>query len=268
MYIAVIITCHNRKNKSLKCLKALFSQLGVNSNFYLDVFLTDDGSTDGTSESIELEFPNVNILKGDGNLFWNRGMILAWDAALKKADYDYFLLLNDDTFLLDGAVLNLLSYNSNDAIICGSSKSEFGNNILNYGGYKGIELVYPNNGFQKCDYACGNILLIPKSVVNKIGILDNKFHHALGDYDYTLRAKKSKIDVLVAPGFCGICELHDSLPLWKSGKNIFIRISSLYSPISGCSPNEFFIFDLRHNGVLKALLHFVTIHLRAIFKIS
>jgi GT2 family glycosyltransferase len=117
-------------------------------------------------------------------------------------------------------------------------------------------------------YASGNILLIPKSVVNKIGILDSKFHHALGDYDYTLRAKKSKIDVLVAPGFCGICELHDSIPLWKSGKNIFIRISSLYSPISGCSPNEFFIFDLRHNGVLKALLHFVTIHLRAIFKIS
>jgi GT2 family glycosyltransferase len=268
MNIAVIITCHNRKNKTSKCLKILYSQAGIGDKFNLIVFLTDDGSTDGTSESIKLEFPEVNILKGNGNLFWNRGMILAWEAALKNNDYDYYLLLNDDTFLLDNTILNLLSYNSTEVIICGSSKSEIEIDKLTYGGYSGKHTIYPNNVFQKCDYASGNILLVSNFVVKKIGILDKTFHHALGDYDYTLRANINKIDVLVCPGFCGICELHDSIPLWRSGNDIFIRILSLYSPISGCSPNEFFIFDLRHKGLLIAVLHFITIHLRAIFKFN
>jgi GT2 family glycosyltransferase len=92
MKIAVLLTCFNRKKKTLKCLSSLFAI----SNF--DVYLVDDASTDGTSEEIQVQYPSVNIIKGNGNLFWNRGMYLAWSYALND-NYDYYLWLNDDVVL-------------------------------------------------------------------------------------------------------------------------------------------------------------------------
>ena len=47
--IAVLITCYNRKDKTLLCLESLFKQQGLGIDFSLAVFLVDDGSTDGTA---------------------------------------------------------------------------------------------------------------------------------------------------------------------------------------------------------------------------
>jgi glycosyltransferase involved in cell wall biosynthesis len=72
----------------------------------LHVILVDDGSTDGTSAAVLAEFSNVEILHGDGSLFWNRGMHWAFDHALKTG-YDAYLWLNDDTILFKDALINL-----------------------------------------------------------------------------------------------------------------------------------------------------------------
>ena len=64
----------------------------------VDVYLTDDASSDGTSEIVQSQFPSVHIIKGDGNLFWNRGMHLAWSEAI-KVGYDFYVWLNDDVIL-------------------------------------------------------------------------------------------------------------------------------------------------------------------------
>ena len=64
----------------------------------LNVYLVDDGSTDGTSEAVKKNFPQVNIIKGDGTLFWNGGMRVAFSKAM-ESEHDYYLWLNDDTIL-------------------------------------------------------------------------------------------------------------------------------------------------------------------------
>ena len=71
-YWAVLLTVFNRKEKTLKCLSRLFAQLPV-EDLQIDVFLTDDGCTDGTAEAVENLFPSVHTLKGNGDLYWNRG---------------------------------------------------------------------------------------------------------------------------------------------------------------------------------------------------
>ena len=86
--IAVLMTVHNRKEKTLRCLSSLEETLASwRERFELKVFLTDDGCTDGTAEAVrrkEWSFP-VEILQGDGTLFWNGGMILAWKAAISES---------------------------------------------------------------------------------------------------------------------------------------------------------------------------------------
>ena len=66
--IAFLIACHNRKKKTIKCLYNLFNQKYI-KNIKFKVFLVDDKSNDGTSQAIETLFPQVKIIKGNGNHF-------------------------------------------------------------------------------------------------------------------------------------------------------------------------------------------------------
>ncbi len=50
----------------------------------LSVYLVDDGSSDGTGDAVRQAYPSVSVIRGDGTLFWNRGMRKAWEDALKK----------------------------------------------------------------------------------------------------------------------------------------------------------------------------------------
>lgn len=263
--IAVLLTCHNRREKTLECLTALH-QCVVPNNYIFEVFLVDDGSSDGTSERVKSEFPEVTIIEGNGDLYWNRGMFLAWQTAAKAKDFDYFLWLNDDTFLYNEALSILLQQSFKKAIVCGTTQST-ADYTITYGGFKKNpdRLVIPDGTFQECDYCNGNCVLISREVFYLVGNLDPVFHHAVGDFDYSLRAKKMGVSLFIAPNFIGTCESHTSLPKWLSPKvTVIERLKSLYSANSGCYPPQFFIFDKRHKGLLLACFHYFTIHLRAI----
>jgi GT2 family glycosyltransferase len=265
--IAVLLTCHNRKDKTLRSLQSLYDQQGLLIDFNLDVFLVDDGSIDGTADAIKINFPSVNIIFGDGNLYWNRGMILAWKTAVETYEYDYYLWLNDDTYLENDALKILLLEKFDNAIVCGSTNCSIYKQIT-YGGFikNSEKLLIPNGEFQNCDYFNGNCILLPKKVFDIVGCLDPIFHHALGDYDYGLRAKKKSVILYVAPKFVGVCESHKEAPKWMlPSVSLVDRLRYLYSPLSGTNPFEYFIFDNRHNGLFSAIKHFITIHLRVFF---
>jgi GT2 family glycosyltransferase len=267
--IAVLITCHNRKTKTLECLRALFNQNGLGIEFNIEVFLVDDGSTDGTSNAIIAKYPEVSIIQGNGQLYWNRGMYLAWEKAAESKDFDYYMWLNDDTFLVENALAVLFKEQFENVIVCGTTKSQVDNSST-YGAYLNHDkkLIVPDGKFQKSDFCNGNCVLIPRSVFKKIGLLDPVFRHALGDFDYSLRARKIGFDILVAPDYVGFCERHDTVPKWRSNPlPVAERLKNLYSPLSGCHPAEFFIFDKRHNGFFVASFHFLTIHLRCLFPV-
>ena len=125
--IAVPITSFNRRELTLRTLASLYSQKIV-ANVRLSVYLVDDGRTDGTGEAVRSQFPDVNILPGDGSLFWNGGMRKAFAEAM-QGNFDAYLFLNDDTILYEDALERALncarSWNSvgASAIVVGSTRS-------------------------------------------------------------------------------------------------------------------------------------------------
>jgi GT2 family glycosyltransferase len=263
--IAILLTVHNRRDKTLNCLENLFAQKAV-VGYQWEVYITDDGSSDGTAEAIRFQFPDVTIIQGDGNLYWNRGMKLAWETATKTKEYDFYFWLNDDTLLFDKALTILIEgFNTfgKKSIYVGATRSAT-NPTITYSGHRLQEtFLKPNGEWQSCDYFNGNIVFIPRAVFELMGMNDPVFQHALGDFDYGLRAKKKKIALYVAPAVLGYCETHEKLPKWCNTEIRFRnRIVELYKPL-GNNPFEFFVFDHRHNGFLKAIKHFITIHLRA-----
>lgn len=215
--LAALLTCHNRKSMTLACLKALFNQ-ELPNEVTIDAYLVDDGSTDGTAEAVAQSYPQVKILQGDGSLFWNGGTHLAF-AEASKYDYDFYLWLNNDTFLDPNALSNLLeTYNylrdqsEHRAIITGST-CDSKTKALTYGGVVRrsrwrplkFDLVEPGEQAKRCDTMNGNCVLIPRSVVQIVGNLEPAFTHYAGDWDYGLRARRQGCTVWIAPGYVGTC---------------------------------------------------------------
>lgn len=216
--LAVLLTCFNRKDKTLASLSALYKAVNKSSTEWdMSIYLTDDGSTDGTSESISQSFPEVTILKGTGELYWAGGMRNSWGEAL-KGDYDAFLLLNDDTNVyphLFEAVLKTHEFSISNYGIGGvyvgttldadTKKISYGGGVFKNRFLAKMERLKPQNTPVPCELGNANILWVSKNVVDKIGILSDGYVHGMADYDYTLRATKKKLPVLIMPGTVGEC---------------------------------------------------------------
>ena len=224
--ISAVLTCHNRREKTLACLKGLFKAAdfaGQAAVQHLIVFLTDDGCTDGTAEAVSQSFPgrDIRITRSEDDLFWARGMCLSWRRALQEEPQtDFFLLLNDDTSLLpDGlnTVIETQSYcclqTGQEGLVSGLTCSPADAEQVTYGGLRwrnrwlGInELVRPQGEPLPCDETNANILLVPRSVVERIGIFHDGYRHSSADFDYSLRARRCGIPAFVTGRPCGTCE--------------------------------------------------------------
>lgn len=260
--VCAMLTSFNRREKTLECLEALSRNLGL-EQVGLSVVLVDDGSTDGTSEAVKSAFPWVEIVRGDGSLFWCRGMYTAWKIAL-QGNYDYYLWLNDDTRLRPDAVARLLACeqsirSGSDApvIVVGSTVDEH-TGKLTYGGERraswwmpiSMVKVYPGEQAQSCESMNGNIVLVPAASARLVGNLDPVFEHAMGDTDYALRAHKLRVGVWVAPGFYGECSDNavrntfrdHNLSLSKRWRQIMSR--------KGLPWRSWLIMTYRHTGFL------------------
>lgn len=260
--VAIVITVFNRKKDTLQCLKNIENQsITLDNQYNVDVYLTNDGCTDGTPEAIREHFPYVNIIEGDGFLFWNRGMYVAWQEA-SKGDYDFYLWLNDDTQLYKETLIKLIETSSifNDkAIILGTTCDKATKSIITYGG-KTIEgeYAYSSDKPSKCMFMNGNIVLIPRYVFRVVGYNDPYYSHAMGDYDYGLMAVKKNIEIYTAPGFSGECDLHKNISTWKDPeKTLSQRWKALFKP-TGANPFEYFYYRRKHFGIIAACKTFIS----------
>ncbi|UKT62402.1 glycosyltransferase family 2 protein [Pedobacter mucosus] len=253
MKIAVLLACFNRKEKTLSCLESVYTQ-DLPKNVELTVYLTDDNSSDGTREAVAERYPKVKVFKGSGSLFWAGGMRNSWTNAL-AAPTDYFFLLNDDTILEKNAISRLLDHykkpSSVSSIAVGSTfDSE--NQVISYGGIKlynqkkvHYHSVYSEVETIECDMSNANIMLVPTEIVQKIGILSDKYTHSIADLDYTLRANKAGFKVALVPGILGSCA-DDHGNNWKSSNSsLRERINYLKSP-KGLAYKEYLGFIKTH----------------------
>lgn len=228
MKIAVLLTCFNRKEKTLSCLAGLYESQRVyyernSSPIELEVFLTDDGCTDGTAQAVKASFAgkSIHILQGTGNMFWAGGMRFAWKEALKHhKEWDYYLLLNNDTTINAYCFNELmhteaysLDHYKQLAVVSGITCSADDPTKITYGGdiipnkFNGRQIRLGRSSEpQMVDLTNANILLVPKEVVDKIGIFYEGYKHGRADNDYSMLARRKGIPVLITPGACGTCE--------------------------------------------------------------
>ena len=253
--IAVLVACYNRKQKTIAFLESLSAQSFFQENS-VDIYLLDDGSTDGTSSAVKEQFPFVNILTESGGLYWVIAMIKVWEHAMSIKSYDLFCLVNDDVLFFKDSferlMKNFKQQQSNNGTILVGSTQDPTTKILSYGGYtlnnikysKYSSVIPDKHVSLPCHLGNANFMLVDAITVKKIGIFF-PYIHKFADFDYTFTACKAGVNVLVAPGYYGYCE-YDHGNNWLSGdRPLKERINYLYS-VKGLSYKDQLIYIKRN----------------------
>jgi GT2 family glycosyltransferase len=256
--VAAVMAAYNRRELTLACLRSLAAQRAPGAT--LDAFVLDDASSDGTGKAIAEEFPEVTVLRGTGGLYWNGGMRSAFGAAI-AGDYDYYLWMNDDTTLDDGALALLLGTqrrlggHPDGAVIVAGSTRHPDTGELTYGGlvrpsrWRPLrwKLVEPADQPRACETINGNTVLVSREVVRRVGNIDPAFVQQMGDYDYGLRARAAGCSVWIAPGTVGTCATH---PPRRPGEESFLKEWRRLWSIKELRPGPWAVFSRRWAGRL------------------
>ncbi len=216
MLLTILLPVHNGLDYTNKNLTDLLVQKDKASIYDVKIIVIDDGSTDGTYDWIRDNFPEVIVLKGNGDLWWSGAINVGARYAFDILNTDFILLWNNDVFADEkyfGELNNILITNNKNTII-GSKIMVYEDPelIWSMGGY-----FNPENGrydmygyyerdsslFSKIyevDWLPGMGTILPKSAIEKIGYWDNvNFPQYHGDSDYTYRAKTNGFKLLVYP---------------------------------------------------------------------
>lgn len=263
MNIAIVLCCYNRKELTKRCLSQLRKQASLLLEDNIEFFICDDKSDDGTFEMIEKEFPEMHLYKSEGNLYWCKSMYLVMQEA-RKQDFDLYLMVNDDVSFVEEALKIMLESYKMVGKSCGIVGTTRNPQVTepSYGGRDsdGMLLV-PNSELQKCIWANWNCFLIDREVVEKIGIIDGKYQHSWGDYDYSHRMQVQNIPLFIATEYIGECQKNSKTNTFGDAYlKKSIRLKKLFSP-KGQPIYSYMRYHIRvygKSGILKYIYGYLT----------
>jgi GT2 family glycosyltransferase len=278
--IAVIVTVFNRAAVTDRGLRTMLAQTGP---FTLGpLVVVDDGSTDETPEilaQLQRDFPEqIVVLKGDGNLYWVRGMKMAERWVRQHVDYDYILWINDDGDFDPDAVARLVAVQTaaadRRAIVAGAVVDPDNPRRVSYGGLRRVSRLVAkmrplglSDVVQQADAVHGNFVLIPAATIEELDGIDGRFIHKYADWDLSLRATARGIPVLVAAGSAGSTRRNPTSKYDDPTVPRRARWEALMSP-KGFPFRERYRFHTRHGplGWLYATRLYVDIGTRILMR--
>lgn len=180
-------------------------------------------------------------------------MYTAWKEAV-KGNYDYYLWLNDDIELYNGFLEDLLiiSKDNNDCcVVTGLVENKEKTRIIYGGSIEGKIPQYTGKS-EVVTHLNGNVVLVPRKIVDEIGIIDPVLWHDLGDVDYGLRVQEYGYKVVTTsqPVASGYVDRYCRIRKW--GTDIIGRFKRLQFPL-GSPIGIAFYFRKKHYGIMNAL---------------
>jgi hypothetical protein len=207
--LAIVIVTFNDKELVSPCLKSVFNNKSRGWSF--TVCVVDNGSSDGTPEYIQQNFPEVNLIRNQSNL----GYPNANNKGIKNTSSQYVLLLNPDTEIPQNTFQELIGLlDADDSIGIVGPKLIRRNGELdfacrrmfpNYLDYLlillGLARKFPESKVlgrynltylnpdesTDVDSVAGAFLMARRDAIEKIGLLDESFFIYGEDIDWCYR---------------------------------------------------------------------------------
>lgn len=208
--IGIILVNFNGKLYNEQCINSI--KLSTYSNY--SIYVVDNNSSDNSVEILKEKFRDgITIIENDDNL----GFSCANNIGIKKALDDgcnYILMLNNDTVIENNMIEEMLDISLKNHGSVVSPKIYYYDNkhiIWSAGGninwVKGLPIQYgidkvDSNEFsyeREVQFATGCCILIPKGVIEKIGLLSDKYFLYYEDTDYSIRMINGGVKIIYAP---------------------------------------------------------------------
>jgi len=207
--LTILVTNWNGCSVLRECLRSIY---GKTADLTFEVIVVDDASTDESVEMVTKEFPQAELVAGKVNV----GYVRANNLGVARAKGKYVLLLNSDTYLLDNALKTLTDFmESNSSVgVCGAwLKNRDLSSQVSYGSHPSFvqalvgaaflpELFpawrLPNRGVKpfgktsepaEVDYITGADLLTRRSLIEEMGLFDERFTAYCEETDFCYRVR-------------------------------------------------------------------------------
>lgn len=220
MDLSVIIVSYNTKELLKQTVQSVIDNA---KDISYEIFVTDNNSSDGSVEMLKEEYPSVNLIESKENLGFPKGN----NVAIKKARGRYILLLNSDTKVIGECLQNCVKYmDKNPKVGALGCKVELPSGKLDHACKRGfptpeaslyyflkLHKFFPDkkkfgeytmsyvkdDEIAPVDSLTGAFMMIPKKVVDEVGMLDEEFFMYGEDIDWCFRIKKDGYEVLYYP---------------------------------------------------------------------
>ena len=216
MDVSVVIVNYKVRDLLRDCLRSLEHDLGENTGQLKgEVWVVDNASGDGSVEMIEAEFPQVKVIASS----WNRGYGAANNLAIRQATGRYLLILNPDTQLPPGAIIDTIAEMERrpdigalgpkliraDGTLDRACRRSFPSPEVAFYRLFGLARLFPNHPrfaaynllnvdedtALDVDSVCGAYMLLRREVVERVGMFDEAFRMYGEDLDWAYRIKEA-----------------------------------------------------------------------------
>ena len=251
-FVGVIILNTNKREDTLACLASL--KRGSFPDFACIV--VDNGSTDGSCEAIEAQFPEIPIYKTPRNGGWGGCNNFGISRMRERFDPIWYFLLNEDT-LLDvdclywlyklvqsdtrvGCVGPLIYHADEPSIIQSAgglltqqwTVQHLGQNQRDLGLYSDPMEV---------DWISGCALMVSRRAIEEVGLISEEFFIYWDEVDWCLRFRQAGFKIMTEPRakvwHKGVKRLYSPKPVitYYVTRNRFLLLSKHHAPISAQS---------------------------------
>jgi O-antigen biosynthesis protein len=208
MKLSVIIVNYNVKHFLEQCLHSVYASANIEEP---EVYVVDNNSVDGSCAMVKHKFPQVKLIENKENL----GFAQANNQAIKLAKGEYVLLLNPDTLVEESSFSKIIGFMDSKPEAGGlgvkmingkgkflpESKRGLPTPIVSFYKIFGLSKLFPRskrfgqyhlsylnkNEIHQVDVLSGAFMLLRKSVLDKIGLLDEAFFMYGEDIDLSYR---------------------------------------------------------------------------------
>jgi len=265
MDLTVAIVTWNVRELLRQCLKSVFDNT---SGIKFEVFVSDNGSTDGSIEMLKNEFPRVGLIENGANV----GFTKANNRVIEKASGRYVILLNSDTVVTPGSLEKLVAFmDGHPEAGAVGPKLEYPDKspqpscksfpTLETEIYRALFLdqIFPKSrvfgkynmswwdhgDMREVDQPMGAALLVRKEVIERVGMLDENITFWFDEVDWCRRIKDAGWKIFFDPGSLIYHYKNKGFSQWKG-----LRKSLNAASIWRWSRNYYFT---KHHGRLSAL---------------
>lgn len=226
--LSIIIVNYNTKELLLDCLHSLF--LAERKGFTIEIFIVDNGSTDGSVEQVKKEiaknkknWPKLEIVENKRNL----GFARANNLGIKKSLGRYILFLNPDTVVEKKTLSYMVKFmDKHKEVGAATCRVELKNGQLDQACHRGfptpwnsfcyfsgLEKIFrrnpvfsgyslsylPLDAVHEIDSGCGAFLIVRREAGGAVGWWDEDYFWYGEDLDVCYRIKQKGWKIMFVP---------------------------------------------------------------------